>query len=248
MALTAEQDAFGMEMLAYLSGDTVHEIVERDDGFINAAPNGPGTYFNPYENWTPQEKEAIAYAKGRVLDIGCGAGRVGLYLQDLGHEVVGIDNSPGALETCRRRGFTNTHLLSITQVSADLGRFDTIVMFGNNFGLLGNRSRAKRLLKRFYHITTSGARLLAVSNDIYQTADPDHLAYQEYNRWRGRMAGQLRIRICYRGARSPWFDYLLASPEEMADLLEGTGWAINRLITAEESPIYAAVILKERRS
>jgi hypothetical protein len=84
-----------------------------------------------------------------------------------------------------------------------------------------------------------------MSNDIYQTTDPDHLAYHELNRRRRRMAGQIRIRIRFKHSKSPWFDYLLASPEEMADILEGTGWRIHRVISAEETPIYAAVIFKE---
>ena len=245
MSLKTEQDAFGQEMLAYLKGETVHEIVEREDGLIQVSPKGPASYFAHYEDWMPQEQEAISYARGRVLDIGCGAGRVGLYLQNKGHDVLGIDVSPGALEVCRQRGFTNTQLMSITQITQKMGVFDTIVLFGNNFGLLGNRVRAKYLLRRFHRMTSREGRILALSNDIYQTTTPFHLAYQESNRRRGRMAGQLRIRIRFQMAKSPWFDYLLASPEEMADLLESTGWRIQRVISAEGSPIYGAVIFKE---
>ena len=36
------------------------------------------------QNWHLTEKKAIKYARGRVLDIGCGAGRHALYLQDKG--------------------------------------------------------------------------------------------------------------------------------------------------------------------
>jgi ubiquinone/menaquinone biosynthesis C-methylase UbiE len=179
-----------------------------------------------------------------VLDIGCGAGRVGLNLQSKGHEVVGIDNSPGALEVCRQRGFTATQLMSISQIGPRLGIFDTIVMFGNNFGLLENNRRAKWLLKRLYRMTSPEGRILAMSNDIYQTTDPIHLAYQEFNRQRGRMAGQIRIRIRHRKIKSPWFDYLLVSPPEMGNILEGTGWVIQQLIKAEETPIYAAILTK----
>lgn len=38
--------------------------------------------------------------------------------------------------------------MSITEIGSGLGKFDTIVMFGNNFGLFGNPNRAKRLLSR----------------------------------------------------------------------------------------------------
>lgn len=248
MPLKPEQDAFGQEMLAYLRGEKVFEIVERKDGFIHATPGAPGMYFASYENWISQESQAIDLAQGRVLDIGCGAGRVGIYLQSKGLEVLGVDNSPGALEACRQRGYENTRLLSITQIDPSLGLFDTIVMFGNNFGLLENHRRAKSLLKRFYRMTSADGRILAMSNDIYQTTDPLHLAYHENNRRQGRMSGQVRIRIRYKNIKSPWFDYLLVSPQEMEEILMGTGWTIQHLIQAEGSPIYAAILTKADQS
>ena len=102
-------------------------------------------------------------ARGRVLDVGCGAGRVALYLQERGHEVVGIDLSPLTVDVARRRGVKNARELAVTQVSRKIGRFDTIVMFGNNFGLMGGKRRAPWLLRRFRSITNEDARILAES-------------------------------------------------------------------------------------
>ena len=64
-------------------------------------------------------------------------------------DIVGIDHSPLAIRVCRERGVRNASVLPITQVSANkLGMFDTIVMTGNNFGLVGSRKRARWLLRR----------------------------------------------------------------------------------------------------
>ena len=60
----------------------------------------------------------------------------------------------------------------------------------------------------------------AGSNDPYATEDPAHLAYQERNRERGRMPGQLPLRVRYRDLIGPWFDYLIVSPNEMGTILE----------------------------
>ena len=75
------------------------EIVERDDNFIDGKRDGYGgdVYFSEYRDWLPIEKKAIKYAHGRVLDVGCGAGRHALYLQKKGLEVTGIDTSPLAI-------------------------------------------------------------------------------------------------------------------------------------------------------
>jgi hypothetical protein len=86
-------------------------------------------------------------------------------------------------------------------------------------------------------------RIVAASIDpqAYATEDPAHLAYQERNRKRGRMPGQLRLRVRYRGLSGPWFDYLFASPDEMASILEGTPWQITRLLQSG-SPYYVAIL------
>ena len=176
-----------------------------------------------------------------MLEVGCGAGRVALELHVRGHEVVGIDLSPLAVEVSRRRGVKDVRELPVTQVSRELGRFDTFVMFGNNFGLMGSGRRAPWLLRRFRSIANDGARILAESVNPYKTDKPEHLAFHERNRKRGRMGGQLRLRIRQGTYSTPWFDYLLVSPEEMASLAEGTGWELTRVIDEGEH-VYVGVL------
>jgi SAM-dependent methyltransferase len=180
-----------------------------------------------------------------VLDVGCGPGRVALHLQEQGHEVVGIDNSPLAIKTARLRGVKDARVLSITQASRKaLGIFDTIVMFGNNFGLFGNPRRAKWLLCRFYGMTTANGRILAESRNIYKTDNPEHLAFHERNRKQGRLPGQLRLRVRYKTMIGPWFEYLMVSPEEMEQIVDGTGWHIEQIVWREDGVDYTAVLEK----
>jgi cyclopropane fatty-acyl-phospholipid synthase-like methyltransferase len=244
--LKPHQDAYGQELHAYYQGEEIVEIVERDDGFIGTS-GGPAFYFAEFEEWPAGEQEAMTYARGRVLDVGAGAGRVSLYLQKQGHEVVAIDNSPLALEVCRLRGVEHTSPTPITQVSKKLGCFDTIVMLGNNFGLFGNSRRARWLLRRFNGMTSPEARIIAESNDIYQTDNRDHLAYQQRNRDRGRMSGQIRLRVRTGKYASPWFDYLMVSRDEMQEILDGTGWEVERFIENPDRPSYVAIIQKAVR-
>jgi SAM-dependent methyltransferase len=244
--LTDKQDAFGHEMYDYFSSGMrstrLAEIIEREDGYIETS-GGPAAYFTEYRKWPPEEKKALRYARGRVLDIGCGAGRHALYLQEKGLDVVGIDNSPLAIEVCKKRGLKHTEVISINQVSSRLGIFDTVLMLGNNFGLFGSYQGAKRLLKKISRITTKKARIITTSNDVYKTDNPVHLEYHERNRKRGRMAGQLRLRVRYLQYASPWFYYLIVSPEEMEDILDGTGWRLSRIIDSVGA-YYVAVIEK----
>ena len=240
------QDAYGAMLLDALAGKDAVEIVERDDGFIDASVFGPRSYLAPFRRWPPHQRRAMRYVRGRTLDIGAGAGRVALHLQERGHEVVAVDVSPGAVEVCRRRGVHHVRLLSIDDVDESFGLLDTIVMFGNNFGLFASRTKATRLLRRFHELTSERARIVAETRDVYGTTDPSHLRYHARNRSRGRMGGQIRLRVSYREHATPWFDYLMVSREELGDLLAGTGW---RLVRTLDSPdTYVAIIEKQSQT
>jgi hypothetical protein len=133
--------------------------------------------------------------------------------------------------------------MSIDDINIEIGRFDTILMLGNNFGLFGSNNKAKTLLKEFHNITYEKARIITESNDPYKTNNPFHLEYHELNRKKKRMSGQLKIRARYKKYMTPWFDYLMASKTEMKKIVEGTGWNISHYIDSDSSS-YIAIIDK----
>ena len=232
-------DAYGEAMAAAFRGDPRGiASVERSDGRIMLDIGID--YLAPARRWVPEERAAIRRAKGRVLDVGCGAGRVALHLQD-GHEVVAIDVSPRAVALSRERGVRDARELAASQVRVADGPFDTIVMYGNNLGLLRDARHAKWLLRRFTRATTDGALLLGGTLDPYRTEDPSHLAYQAENRRRARMSGQIRLRIRFNDLETPWFDYLFVSKDELAALVEDTGWRLADTVD-DGSAQYVAVL------
>jgi SAM-dependent methyltransferase len=242
-------DGYGEMLLAALDeGGEMLEIVERDDGFIMASRFGPDAYLAPYAKWPSRQRGAMRLVRGRALDVGAGAGRVALHLQEKEHDVVAIDASPGAIEVCRRRGVKDTRVMRIEDVDESLGLFDTVVMYGNNLGLLSSRTKGRRLLRRLHRITTARGRIIGEILDPYPNAPPIHRAYHARNRKRGRMSGQIRIRIRYRDVATPWFDYLFLSREELENLVEGTGWRLARTYEDDEGAragLYVAVMEKE---
>jgi SAM-dependent methyltransferase len=237
-------DVYGALLADVLAGRRAYEIVERDDGFMMAYD--AGYLVAPFRKWDdPYERQAMGRVRGRALDVGCGGGRVCLHLQERGHDVVGIDSSPGAIEHCRQRGVTDARVLAVDAVDGTLGVFDSIVMVGQNFGMLGSRTRARRLLRLFSRVTTPTGRILAETFNPHSLDDPLQSAYLAENLRRGRMPGQLRVRVRYRDLATAWHDWLTLSQEELRGVLESTGWTLAG--TIGDSRNYVAILEKVAR-
>lgn len=235
-----DKDAFGHALWECYEGERGRFVVERDDGHVDCGNSE--AYFEDYEEWPERVKRAMERVEGRVLDIGCGAGRHALYLQEEGYKVVGIDNSPLCVELCEERGLENGKVLPIEDLDdLEENSFDTVLMLGANFGLLHGLEQAAEMLDKLDRITKEDARIIAESQDPYDTEDEMHKSYHEMNRERGRMPGQLRLRVRFRKYKTDWFDYLNVSKEEMKDVLEDTGWQVDKFIDGEGSK-YIAVI------
>ncbi len=164
------QDAYGQQLLAQFHSRTPRaEIIERDDNYIDTGSE-PGTYFTEYQDWSPLERRATEAVKGRVLDVGCGAGRHALYLQQKGFDVTGIDNSPGAIRVCKLRGLKKAFVRTISHIDKfKPNSFDTIIMFGNNFGLFGSAEEAETILAKMSRITATDAQIIAGTHNPYHS-------------------------------------------------------------------------------
>lgn len=237
-----EEDAVGHLDWDYYHKKEAQEVIERDDGYIDVS-EGPESYFAECRNWPACEGRAMRYVRGRILDIGCGAGRAALHLQRKGFDVTGIDNSPLAVRVCKLRGLRQARLMPFERLAFPRKLFDTIILLGNNFGLFANRRRAQRLLRRLHAMTSPDARIIAESLEPQKTDNPFHLAYHRRNLARGRMAGQVRIRVRYEGYATPWFDYLFVSKTEMRKILQGTGWSVERFLDSG-GPVYIGILRK----
>ena len=211
-----DQDAFGKHLLTQFEvlskGEPISaEIVERDDNYVDFGSTSR-MYFSEYEEWSEIERQMIDKASGKVLDIGCGAGQHSLYLQKKGIDVTGIDKSPGAVEVCKLRGLEKALVRPISEIdNFEPDKFDTILMFGNNFGLFGSAEGASEILEKMHRITTPHAQIIA---------------------------GTLNPHMTFAGE---WFDYLFVSPEEMEMILKGCSWRIKELFNSEEARYFAVL-------
>ncbi|WP_430779742.1 class I SAM-dependent methyltransferase [Actinoplanes sp. G11-F43] len=217
----------------------VIEVIERDDGLINGAP--ADHYLSEPADWRPFDHRAVGLCRGRVLDIGTGAGRAAIELQNRQMAVTALDTSLGAIEVARKRGVRDTVLATVDEFARATVRYDTFLLLGNNLGLLEGPERAPVLLAALARLAAPGARIIAQGTDPYGTTDPLHVAYHRDNRARGRLGGQLRLRLRYRELATDWFDYLNCSAAELEALLAGTAWRL-KSIDDRDRPYYLAVM------
>jgi SAM-dependent methyltransferase len=215
-----EGDALGSALLAALDGRAPSVVIERDDGFVDV----DGTDY--FGGLTEPERHALASATGRVLDVGAGAGRGALVMQERGQRVTALDVSAGAVEACRRRGVRNVYHGTLAQAAGDglAGVFDSAVLLGSNVGLLGSRENAPAFLADLARLVKPDGVVAGVILDPYGTSSQVHLAYHDRNRERGRLPGQLTMRVRYQNLATGWFDWLCASRGELTAIAAAAGW------------------------
>jgi SAM-dependent methyltransferase len=229
-----------MTLQAQFDGRSVMELAERDDGYLSGGP--ASHYFAEPEQWSDTDRRMLELLDESTLDIGAGAGRFALALQDRGVPVMALDTSPAAVRVCAARGVRTTVCAAVTRHARDAaGAYRRFLMAGNNLGLLESAERAPDFLAALAEMAAPGAIVVAQGSDPYTTDDPAHLAYHERNRSHGRMPGQLRLRCRHRVFATDWFDYLFCTPDELAALLRATAWRLSE-VDDSEPPAYVAIL------
>jgi SAM-dependent methyltransferase len=105
--------------------------------------------------------DAMLPRSSRVLDAGCGFGRVGGFLARVGHEVVGVDVDPVLIETARQ-DHPDSHWIVGDLATLDLPAlgvaepFDVIVCAGNVMTFLAPSTRVEVLRRFRSHLRDDG--------------------------------------------------------------------------------------------
>ena len=98
------KDLFGKAILDYQTNNSPEDLTTETT--ISEEDEMSVAYlFRNFDAMPIIEQKALELAKGKVLDIGCGAGSHSLYLQNERNlETTAIDISPNAIQACQLRG------------------------------------------------------------------------------------------------------------------------------------------------
>ena len=119
--------------------------------------------------------------EGRVLDLGCGTGRLALPLAQHGFEIVGVDRSAAMLKRAKQRaaslGIEAIHWREAEVTELALGEQFDLVMFSYNgfFHLRTREAQRKTLRMMAAHTAPDGLMVLDLSNPLnYIRSDEAH--------------------------------------------------------------------------
>ena len=159
------------------------------------------------------ELKALKLSKGRILDVGAGAGCHALALQDRGMVVTAIDVSPLSVEVMTKSGIDDARLVNLYDETL-CEKFDTILMLMNGSGIIGKIANMPQFFARIDSLLAEGGQVLMDSSDlIYLFEDEDggvdiDLAGDYY--------GEVDFTMQYKNIKGETFDWLYIDFETLA--------------------------------
>lgn len=176
--------------------------------------------FRSYHEMPPLEQRALNEARGKVLDVGAGAGCHALALQERGFDVTAVDISPLSCETMKERGVANVECVNIFNQRFQ-ERFDTLLLLMNGTGIAGKLSRLPQLLSRLKQLMNPGAQILIDSSDLrYVYEDENGVLDVDLD---GAYYGEVDYQMTYRNIIGKSFDWLYADSVVLAECCRQCG-------------------------
>ncbi|RAJ09990.1 class I SAM-dependent methyltransferase [Arenibacter echinorum] len=198
------KDILGKALLDYQSGNYSEDI--KTYSSLDEEDIIPIPYlFRDFKKMPPLEQKALKLCNGNILDIGCGAGSHSLYLQKKGLAVTALDQSPGAIETCKLRGIEHTVLQDIQDFN--LQKYDTLLMLMNGIGIVGKLKNIDQFFSHLKSLLKPKGQILLDSSDIIYMYDED----EDGGYWipdDQNYYGEVTFEMEYQGEKSEALDWL----------------------------------------
>jgi SAM-dependent methyltransferase len=227
--LKKQHDPIGQAVHDYLHGITGDVILVKTD-IAEDETLSPAYFFRSFDHMPVQEKEALTRCKGKILDIGAGAGAHSIWLQDNGMDVVSIDISPLSCETMRERGLKEVICCDIYSLTDR--NFDTILLLMNGAGVAQTIAGLPVLLNHLKQLLNPGGRILADSSDLlYLFTDENGESWIDIAS--DTYYGEMVYQLSYKNVKGKKFPWLFVDSDTLTDYAEKSGFRVVNKITGE---------------
>ena len=198
------------------------------------------TLFRSYKSMPEIERKALDMAKGRVLDVGAGAGCHSLVLQERDVDVTAIDISPLSVETMKERGVKKVFEQDFFTLTDQ--QYDTILMLMNGIGIVGTLERMPEFFKQLDKILAPGGQVLCDSSDIsyvFEDEDgmidiPNEMSYY----------GEHSFQMQYKDTIGEPFDWLYIDADTLKQKAGRNGYAVEVVAEGEHYDYLARITKK----
>jgi SAM-dependent methyltransferase len=192
-------------LMDFFYGETENSIAFiREDGFTTEVP--VKFFFRDKASFSPIEINALSMCKGRILDVGAGAGTHSLYLQKNSHDVYAMEMLPTLCDLLKMRGVRQVVESDVYQYTSNA--FDTIIMLGHGLGMAQDLAGLNRLMKKLKVILKGTGSILCDSLDVGITDVPENLDYQKRIEEQGRYRGEVQFKFRYGDVEGPYLKWL----------------------------------------
>lgn len=197
-----------------MKGKRKVEQLEREDGRVFTAETP--------DQLAHFQMDALQHAKGpRVLEIGCGDGRLTRALVRHGFDVTALESKSHLADQARHSSgarVINTSIFNFT----DAAPYQTIVMLGS-LARVGKLDVLEKLFAQIDAVTEPGTLFIADSVNPRRPQGID-VAYRSLISRQGRYIGENRMRVVKGDQRGDWFDWLYLDPSTLSNVAERYGW------------------------
>ena len=199
------KDLFGKAILDYQTNNSPEDLITETS--ISEADEMSVAYlFRAFADMPAMEQKALSLAKGKILDVGCGAGSHSLYLQNEKKlDVTSIDISENAIEACKLRGLKNARVQDVMLLENE--KLDTILLLMNGAGMCGKLKNINAFLQKLKSLLADNGQILLDSSDIIYMFDED----EDGGKWipsEHEYYGEVVFNISYKGEKEDAFDWM----------------------------------------
>lgn len=199
------KDLFGKAILDFQTNNSPENLITETT--ISEEDEMSVAYlFRNFDEMPKMEQKAMQLSKGKVLDVGCGAGSHSLYLQNKKNLIVkAIDISKNAIKTCELRGVQFCEVQEVMKVEKE--KFDTILLMMNGGGMCGKLKKLPQFLKKLKSLLNENGQILLDSSDIIYMFDEDEDGGKLIP-FNNNYYGEVEFNISYKGEKEKPFDWM----------------------------------------